>query len=219
MRILLVEDDDRFAGALTTALRRTGHEVDRVASGREALTAPEPELVLLDLGLPDGDGIDVLRRIRTRAAVAVIIVTALGEEGDLVRGLRAGADDYVVKPFGMAELEARIDAVMRRVMAHRREPRSSTRIGPLEVDFERRSVRVNDAEVPLTRKEFDLLATLVRAEGAVVSRERALVEVWRTTWGGTARTLEVHVASLRTKLGDPGLIETVRGVGYRMRVR
>ncbi|GAA4232862.1 response regulator transcription factor [Streptosporangium album] len=217
MRILLVEDDDRFADALTTALRRHGHRVERARSGGEALIAAGAELVLLDLGLPDMDGVDVLRRIRADSQIGIIVTTARGEEAQRVRGLRAGADDYIVKPFGIAELEARIEAVMRRVRSHRHAPAECARVGSLEVDHVRRSVRRDGAEIPLTRKEFDLLATLVRAEGAVVTREGILAEVWRTTWGGATRSLEVHVASLRAKLSEPGLIETVRGIGYRMR--
>ncbi|MFF5209307.1 response regulator transcription factor [Streptosporangium sp. NPDC000396] len=217
MRVLLVEDDDRFADALMTALRRHGYQVERARSGGEALAAGAAEVVLLDLGLPDMDGVDVLRQVRADSQIGIIVVTARGEEAQRVRGLRAGADDYIVKPFGIAELEARIEAVMRRVRSHRHAPAESACVGPLEVDHVRRSVCRDGVEIPLTRKEFDLLATLVRAEGAVVTRESLLAEVWHTTWGGTMRSLEVHVASLRAKLNEPGLIETVRGIGYRMR--
>ncbi|MFE3447452.1 response regulator transcription factor [Nonomuraea sp. NPDC059194] len=221
MRILLVEDDDRFADALATALRRHGHHVERARSAAEAQAVPDcaarAELVLLDLGLPDLDGVDLLRRLRADSQIGIIVVTARGEEAQRVRGLRAGADDYLVKPFGVAELEARMEAVMRRVRSHRHSARGTRSYGPLDVDEVGRSVRLDGAEVRLTRKEFDLLNALVRAEGAVIGRDGLLAEVWQTTWQGGARTLEVHVASLRAKLGDPGLIETVRGMGYRMR--
>ncbi|MGV9304775.1 MULTISPECIES: response regulator transcription factor [unclassified Nonomuraea] len=220
MRILLVEDDDRFADALATALRRHGHHVERARSAAEAQAAAEDaarELVLLDLGLPDLDGVDLLRRLRADSQIGIIVVTARGEEAQRVRGLRAGADDYIVKPFGVAELEARMEAVMRRVRSHRPTARGTSTYGPLDVDEVGRAVRVNGVDVRLTRKEFDLLNALVRADGAVIGRDGLLAEVWQTTWQGGARTLEVHIASLRAKLGDPGLIETVRGMGYRMR--
>jgi DNA-binding response OmpR family regulator len=216
MRILLVEDDDRFADALGTALRRHGYQVARASSAAEALTAPSVDLVLLDLGLPDADGLEVCGRLRATSDVAIIAVTARGEERDRVRGLRTGADDYLVKPFGIAELEARIGAVMRRARPGALVPGQPVRLGAVQVDLARRTVLRNGVPVPLTRKEFDLLALLVRACGAAVSRDRILAEVWRTTWSGAERTLEVHVGSLRAKLGDPSLIETVRCVGYRL---
>ncbi|NED99709.1 response regulator transcription factor [Phytoactinopolyspora halotolerans] len=218
MRVLLVEDDNSFADALTTALRRHGHEVLRAASGEQALTAPTVDLVLLDLGLPDMDGIDVLRKIRQRSPVGVIAVTARGDEPQRVLGLRNGADDYVVKPFGMAELSARMDAVLRRAHSAAPPPGQRIRVGSLEIDLAEHAVYRNGTPVNLTRKEFDLLTALVRAEGAVLSREHILAQVWQTSWRGVGRTLEVHVASLRAKLGAPQLIETVRGVGYRLAV-
>jgi DNA-binding response OmpR family regulator len=216
MRVLLVEDDLRVAAALETALRRRGYEVLRASTAAEALNAPPADLVLLDLCLPDRDGIEVCRQLRRRGEVAIIAVTARGEERDRVAGLRSGADDYVVKPFGMAELQARIDAVMRR------SARSASRapkvvVGALTVDLDAHRVDLAGREVSLTRKEFDLLAALVRRPGGTVSREHLLAEVWHTTWMGSPHTVEVHVASLRAKLGDPGLVQTVRGVGYRLR--
>ncbi len=220
MRILLVEDDDRVADALGTALRRQGYEVVRTATAREALAAPTVDLVLLDLGLPDVDGIEVCRALRRRGEVAIIAVTARAEERDRVCGLRAGADDYVVKPFGMAELRARIDAVMRR--ARPQAPASGevleVEAGALRIDLARRQVTVAGQPVALTRKEFDLLALLAREPGTVVPRERILAEVWHTTWRGMGRTLDVHVATLRAKLGDASAVETVRCVGYRLQV-
>jgi DNA-binding response OmpR family regulator len=173
------------------------------------------DLVLLDLSLPDADGLDVCRELRRRGDVPIIAVTARGEERDRVVGLRSGADDYVVKPFGVAELAARMEAVLRRARGTARP--AVVRAGPLAVDVHARRVTVAGREVSLTRKEFDLLAALARQPGGAVSRDQLLAEVWHTTWLGSVRTVEVHVASLRGKLGDPGLVETVRGVGYRLR--
>jgi DNA-binding response OmpR family regulator len=221
MRVLLVEDDDEFADALSTALRRHGHEVARAASGERALAALDTDLllldlVLLDLGLPDLDGLEVLDRLRQRSQVGVIAVTARGEERHRVLGLRGGADDYLVKPFGMAELTARMEAVMRRARPAAPPPGQVIRLGEVELDLARRTVSRGTDQVRLTRKEFDLLAALVRADGAVLDREQLLAEVWQTTWHGVGRTLEVHVANLRAKLGSPRLIQTVHGVGYRL---
>ena len=218
VRVLLVEDDARVAAALETALRQHGHEVHRAATGAAALQAAPVDLVLLDLGLPDRDGIEVCRELRARSDVAIIAVTARGEERERVLGLRSGADDYVVKPFGIAELQARIEAVMRRAM-RTTQTRPEVRVGTLAVDLDARRVTVNGAEVMLTRKEFELLAALARRPGHAVTREQLLAEVWRTTWRGSLHTLEVHVASLRGKLGDGGYVQTVRGVGYRLRVQ
>ncbi|MBN1173657.1 MAG: response regulator transcription factor [Micromonosporaceae bacterium] len=216
MQVLLVEDDLRVAAALETALRQHGHEVTRASTAAEALAAAPVDLVLLDLGLPDRDGIEVCRELRARSEVAIIAVTARGEERERVLGLRSGADDYITKPFGLAELQARIEAVMRRAM--RATPsRPSVRVGGLEVDLDARRVMVAGREITLTRKEFELLAALARRPGHAVTREQLLAEVWRTTWRGSLHTLEVHVASLRSKLGDPSYVQTVRGVGYRLR--
>lgn len=214
MRVLLVEDDDRVAGALEVALSRRGYEVTRAATAAAALAAPDPDLVLLDLGLPDRDGVAVCRELRERSGVAIIVLTARGEERDRVTGLRSGADDYVVKPYGIQELLARIDAVMRRA-----GPVGGTGVveaGPVSVDLGRREVRVDGEVVAVTRKEHDLLALLARHLDEVVTREHILAAVWHTTWDGSSHTLDVHVASLRTKLGRPGLLSTVRGVGYRL---
>jgi DNA-binding response OmpR family regulator len=216
MRVLLVEDDVRVAGALEAALRRRGYDLLRAGTAAEALAAPPVDLVLLDLGLPDRDGIEVCRELRRRGEVAIIAVTARAEERDRIAGLRTGADDYVVKPFGMAELQARIDAVMRR--AARSAPRQGgITVGPLTIDFDAHRVTAAGAEICLTRKEYDLLTALARRPGAVVTRDQLLADVWQTTWAGSPHTVEVHVASLRGKLGDPGLVQTVRGVGYRLR--
>jgi len=216
MRLLVVEDDDGIAEPLVAGLRREGFEVQRVATGREAMAAPLPDLVLLDLRLPDVDGYAVARDIRSRSRVPIIMVTARGEEVDRVVGLELGADDYVVKPFGLRELIARINAVMRRV-GERAEPEPVLSAGPLRIDLRAHRVHLDGREVALTPKEFDLLALLAGDPGAAVDRRRILEEVWGTRWYGPSKTIDVHVSSLRRKLGDPGWIETVRGVGFRLR--
>jgi two-component system, OmpR family, response regulator RegX3 len=214
MRVLIVEDDDAIAKPLAEGLRREGFDVSRVASGEEALEAPLPDLVLLDLRLPGLDGTEVCRRLRARSDVPIIVVTAKGEEVDRVVGLELGADDYIVKPFGFRELLARIRAVMRRARPGRDRPRIL--VGGLEIDLGGRRATLDAAPLALTRKEFDLLTLLAAEPGTVVSRQRILREVWDTEWFGPTKTVDVHVASLRKKLGDPAWIETVRGVGLRL---
>ena len=214
MRILIVEDDDAIAKPLADGLRSEGFDVTRVATGEDALEAALPDLVLLDLRLPGIDGTEVCRRLRARSDVPIIMVTAKGEEVDRVVGLELGADDYIVKPFGFRELLARIRAVMRRTRPS--GDGSRMRLGRLEVDVRGRRATVDGDALPLTTKEFDLLALLASEPGAVVSRRRILREVWDTEWYGPTKTVDVHVASLRRKLGDPGWIETVRGVGLRL---
>ncbi|HEY0414937.1 MAG TPA: response regulator transcription factor [Gaiellaceae bacterium] len=215
MKLLLVEDDDSIAEPLADGLRREGFEVTRAATGAEALDAPPADLVLLDLRLPDVDGLTVCRELRARSDVPIIVVSARGEEVDRVVGLELGADDYVVKPFGLRELIARIRAVSRRTGGRERAEGEELAAGPVRIDVRGHRVTVGGDEVHLTAKEFDLLEVLVRDAGAVVDRERLLREVWNTTWYGSSKTVDVHVASLRRKLGDPTLIETVRGVGLR----
>ena len=226
MRVLLVEDDDRVAAALTDVLRRHGVLVVRVSSGQQALAAHPVDLVLLDLGLPDMDGLAVCRALRRLVDVPIIAVTARGDERDRIAGLRAGADDYVVKPYSSAELLARMEAVLRRshrgahrgpAVAEEAVPVQAIRLGGLEIDLSARRVVLAGVELRLSRKEFDLLAVLAGASGAVCSREVILDRVWGATLFGSTRTLDVHVATLRAKLGDPELVETVRGVGYRLR--
>ena len=218
MRILVVEDEDAIADPLVDGLRREGYDVARAATGADALAdSHHPDLVLLDLRLPDIDGLDVCRALRERSPVPIIVVTARGEESDRVVGLELGADDYVVKPFGVRELIARIRAVTRRTSTQAVEG-GPMRVGALTVDTRARRARLGDRELELTPKEFDLLAALARDPGAAVSRRRLLEQVWETSWYGSAKTIDVHVASLRRKLGDPGWIETVRGVGFRLRV-
>ena len=214
MRILVVEDDDAIAKPLVEGLRREAFDVSRVATGAAALAAPLPDLVLLDLRLPDIDGTEVCRLLRARSDVPIIVVTAKGEEVDRVVGLELGADDYVIKPFGFRELLARIRAVLRRT--HRGADDVRLRAGSLELDLRSRRATLDGRDLSLTPKEFDLLALLASDPGAVVSRDHMLREVWNTEWFGPTKTIDVHVASLRKKLGDPRWIETVRGVGLRL---
>jgi DNA-binding response OmpR family regulator len=216
MHLLVVEDEDAIAEPLVEGLRAEGFEVTRAATGQEALEAGAVDFVLLDLRLPDVDGFAVCRELRARSDVPIIVVTAKGEEVDRVVGLELGADDYVVKPFGLRELVARIRAVSRRASG-RPGPRNVLRSDGLEVDLGARRVTVDGREVQLTVKEFDLLALLAADPGVVVDRKRILREVWDTTWYGSSKTVDVHVASLRKKLGDPTLVEAVRGVGLRLR--
>jgi DNA-binding response OmpR family regulator len=177
-----------------------------------------PEIVLLDLGLPDIDGYEVCRRIRVSSSVPIIVVTARGDEIDRVLGLELGADDYLVKPFGFRELVARIHAVTRRTSGRDETVDSPIRIADgFTVDLRSRRAILDGRELALTRKEFDLLALLATEPGAIHTREEILEQVWDAHWYGPTKTLDVHIASLRRKLGDPTLIETVRGVGFRLR--
>jgi DNA-binding response OmpR family regulator len=210
--VLLVEDDPGIAMQLMRGLSRGGYRVDRVVTGGDALRWGEPDVVLLDLGLPDGDGVHVCRRLREKSGAAIIVVTAYGEESDRVLALDAGADDYLVKPFGLAELQARIRAVLRRV----RPESEVVRHGPLTVDMRTHKVAVRGQEVALTPKEFDILECLAADPGRVVSRQEILESAWDSHWYGPSKVLDVHVASLRKKLGQPGLIETVYGRGFRL---
>ena len=216
MRLLVVEDDDAIAVPLVEGLLGAGYSVDRAATGTEALArVAHADLVLLDLGLPDMDGSEVCRQVRKTSAVPIIVVSARGDESDRVLGLELGADDYLVKPFGLRELVARVRAVSRRAASD--PDQLLQRIGAVEIDRRTRRVTVDEREVALSPKEFDLLSLLGQDPGAVVSREQIMDEVWDPHWYGPTRTLDVHVASLRKKLGDPGLIETVRRVGFRLR--
>ncbi|HZR96192.1 MAG TPA: response regulator transcription factor [Gaiellaceae bacterium] len=218
MRILVVEDEDAIAEPLVDGLRREGYDVDRAPNGTAALDeALEPDLVLLDLRLPDMDGLDVCRALRSRSDVPIIVVTARGEESDRVVGLELGADDYVVKPFGLRELIARIRAVSRRTAARTGNDAAPLRVGGLTVDIRARRASLDGRDLELTPKEFDLLVALAEDPGAAISRRRLLEDVWETSWYGSAKTIDVHVAALRRKLGDPGWIETVRGIGFRLR--
>ena len=225
-RLLVVEDDDTIAVPLEEGLIREGFAVTRVRTGADGLAAADgaacpADLVLLDLGLPDLDGAEVCRRLRGASAVPIIVLTARGAELDRVILLELGADDYVVKPFGFRELVARIRAVRRRAeavdqpQANGSDDRGQS-IGSLVVDRRTRRVRVGDREVHLTPKEFDLLARLADDPGAVVRREDLIADIWDEHWWGSTKTLDVHVATLRKKLGDPGWIIGLRGVGYRL---
>lgn len=216
MQVLLVEDDDRVVAAMIPALRRAHLKVTRAGTAAEALERlAGADLVLLDMGLPDQDGLVLARQIRQLGGVPIIAVTARRDEATVVAALRAGVDDYVTKPYRLAELLARIDAVMRR--AGQVAPRPPVdRVADVRLDHGSRRVWAGDEEVPLTRKEFDLLTMLVQAQGAAVTREVLMEDIWETSWVGASRTLDVHVSALRTKLARPHLIETVRGVGYRI---
>jgi len=215
VHVLLVEDDDAIAEPLTTRLVREGYSVTRVDTGRDALSAPACDVVLLDLGLPDMDGQRVCRELRERTNVPIIVVSARSEEVDRVVLLELGADDYIVKPFGVRELLARIRAVVRR-STDKVDTQVPVEVGPLRIDKRTRRVTLEGEELALTPKEFDVLAYLAEDPGAVFSRERILRDVWETEWWGPTKTLDVHVASLRRKLGHPDWIETVRGVGFRL---
>jgi DNA-binding response OmpR family regulator len=210
--VLVVEDDPGLATQLVRGLSRGGYRVDHVMTGQEALASGDPDVVLLDLGLPDADGVAVCRRLRERSDAAIIIVTARGEEPERVFALDAGADDYLVKPFGLAELLARIRAVLRRV----RPGGELLRHGPLTVDLRTRKVSVHGREVALTPKEFDILECLASDPGRVMTRQEILESAWDAHWYGPTKVLDVHVAALRRKLGVAGLIETAYGRGFRL---
>ncbi|MER7477297.1 response regulator transcription factor [Streptomyces sp. NPDC126510] len=265
LRVLLIEDDETIAEPLAEGLGHFGLTVDHVATGTDGLRGPYNDVVLLDLGLPDMDGIDVCRGIRQVSDVPIVILSARGEEADRVLGLELGADDYLAKPFSVRELVARVRAVTRRTQrthqafpeatgltpgtrgtpepppyepapapAHEPapalsyEPPATTSYdpapdpphdpGPLVVDRRTRQVWVGDVPVPLTPKEFDLLALLSEDPGAVYSRQQILDRVWDPHYDGPTKTLDVHVAALRRKLGHPAWIRTLRGVGFRLSV-
>src|SRR4051812_14654878 len=220
-RVLFVEDEPSIAGPFSSALTREGFDpvvCGTLAEAHAALAAGEPDLVLLDLMLPDGDGRDLARSIRAAGSdVPIIMLTARGTELERVVGLELGADDYVVKPFSGAEVIARMRAVLRRV---RPAPAPDVvTIGPLRVEVGSRRVFLDEAELALSRKEFDLLAELVAHAGEVVTREDLISRVWDENWFGSTKTLDVHVGWLRGKLGDdalhPRFLHTVRGVGFR----
>jgi DNA-binding response OmpR family regulator len=210
--VLVVEDDAGIATQLVRGLTRGGYVVDHVMTGGEALARGDPDVVLLDLELPDADGVQVCRKLRERSGAAIIVVTAHGEEPDRVMALDAGADDYLVKPFGLAELQARIRAVLRRV----RPGSEIIRHGPLAIDLRTHRVTVDGAEIALTPKEFDILECLAEDPGRVVTRQEILETAWDAHWYGPTKVLDVHVAALRRKLGVAGLIETVYGRGFRL---
>ncbi len=212
--LLLVEDDPSISQPLQAGLEREGFSVELATTGAAALESKKPDLVLLDLGLPDLDGRVVCQSLRAASSVPIIVVTARQDEIDRVMLLELGADDYVVKPFGFRELVARIRAVLRRTTA---QPAESEPVewGPLRIDPRIRHVEFNGEPVELTPKEYDLLAALAADPGAAVTREQLINNVWDENWWGSTKTLDVHIASLRKKT-DSSLIQTIRGVGFRL---
>ena len=217
-RVLLAEDDPAISEPLARALRREGYEVDVRADGRAALegASENPDMVVLDLGLPHIDGLEVCRRMRADGRTfPVLILTARADEVDTVVGLDAGADDYVTKPFRLAELLARVRAMLRRSPHEQAQSAED----PVRLDPEARRAFFEGEELQLTAKEFDLLRVLIREQGKVVSREQLMREIWETAWFGSTKTLDMHISVLRRKLGDdaaqPRFITTVRGVGFR----
>ncbi|MGW2325920.1 response regulator transcription factor [Streptomyces sp. NPDC001700] len=217
MHVLLVEDDDRLAAALTSALDRLGHQVVRAGRADDALRLKDgADFVLLDLGLPDMDGLEALRRLRRASAVPVIVVTARTAERDVLRSLRGGADDYLVKPFRTAELIARMEAVVRRGTRPLTAAGPVIAVGGVRIDLATRQLEVDGHPVVLTRREFDVLALLAREPGVVRSREEILDAVWGDLLLSASRSLDVHIAGIRSKTGRPELVETLRGTGYRL---
>jgi two-component system response regulator RegX3 len=220
-RILFVEDEPSISEPFSRALEREGFESVVAGTGERALELAdlvEPDLVVLDLNLPDLDGRDVCRELRRESDVPIVMLTARGTETDRIVGLEMGADDYIVKPFSSAEAISRIRAVLRRSGGTRARP-PVIRVGGLEIDEGARSTSLDGEPVALTRKEFDLLLELARHTGEVVKREDLMARVWDVNWFGSTKTLDVHIRSLRKKLGDdpaqPRFIDTVRGVGFR----
>jgi DNA-binding response OmpR family regulator len=213
LSVLVVEDDLAIAHPLLRGLQRAGYAARAVHTGSQALSAAPADVVLLDLGLPDADGLDICRRLAARCTSAILVITARGEEPDRVAALDQGADDYLVKPFGLAELLARIRAVLRRI--HPAAP-STVHHGPLVVDSRTRKVTVDGAEISLTPREFEILECLAADPGRVFTRQELLERIWDTHWYGPTKVLDVHVAALRRKLALPGLIETAYGRGFRL---
>lgn len=220
--VLIIEDDDKIRPLLVRSLRELGYAVSSAPAGMPGLNLAlenRPDLVILDLGLPDVDGTQVLSMLRAVSDVPVIIASARDDDPSLVRALDAGADDYVVKPYTTAQLEARIRAVLRRVGGGR-TPRTSLVVGELEIDVSARRTTLAGTEIDLTPREFDLLVHLAERAGEVVTKKDLLVEVWQQPWGGSDKTVDVHLSWLRRKLGEsaaePGYLTTVRGVGVRL---
>src|SRR5215208_953778 len=219
--ILMVEDEQSITEPLSEALAREGFDTQVAGTAARAVELAgrvEPDLVLLDVMLPDGSGYDVCRELRAASAVPIIMLTARGEETDRIVGLELGADDYIVKPFSAREVVARIRAVLRRAGDHGAPSNEPIAVGPLELDRAKRAAALDGRELDLTRKEYELLELLMSEAGAVVTRERLIDEVWDVNWFGSTKTLDVHVSGLRKKLGDdsaaPRYIHTVRGVGF-----
>jgi DNA-binding response OmpR family regulator len=213
VRVLIVEDDPGIAGSLDRGLTRAGYVTETAGTVEQARTAEAYDVVLLDLGLPDGDGIDLCLDLRRRSDAAILVITARGEEPDRVAALDAGADDYIVKPFGFAELTARIRAVLRR---SRITDTHLLRHGRLRIDTRTHQVTLGEQEIPLTPTEFDILECLAADPGRTVARQEIIERVWNTHWYGPTRVLDVHIAALRRKLGDPAAILTVYARGFRL---
>jgi two-component system, OmpR family, response regulator RegX3 len=220
VRVLLVEDDEPVAQSLRRGLVRYGFEVEWVSTGGAALSHEGPyDVVLLDLGLPDTDGLDVCRALRGRGDVPIIVISARSDETDRVVGLELGADDYVSKPFGVREVIARIRAVMRRAQRGEVAVAGPDTYGSrLTIDRKAARVRLDGEEVSLAPKEYGLLSFLTEEPGALMSREQIMEAVWDANWFGPTKTLDVHVAALRRKLAGAVVIEAVRGVGFRLEI-
>jgi DNA-binding response OmpR family regulator len=217
---LVVEDEASIASFVSLYLKNAGYAVRTAATGGEALAqvmSNPPALIVLDLNLPDIDGIEVCRRIRKTGDVPILMLTARDEDVDKIIGLEVGADDYLTKPFNPRELVARVKSIMRRAVPERREPQErQLKHGSLEIDAGRREVRADGKEVQLAPKEFDLLWELLDHRGLVLTRDQLLERVWGYTFAGDTRTVDVHVRQLRRKLGDASPIVTVWGVGYKV---
>lgn len=214
MNVLVIEDDEPIALALVNGLRRAGFVAESVGSAAAALNALPTEFILLDLSLPDRDGVDLFHSLREVTTAPIIMVTARGSEEDRIAGLDLGADDYVVKPFGVRELVARINAVLRRSSA--KEPEPVQILDGVEIDRRVRTVRSRGSVVACTPKEYGILEFLARDPGKVITRQELLDGVWGPHWYGATKMIDVHVASLRRKLAAPEFIETLRGVGFRI---
>ena len=217
MEVLIVEDDDAMAAALDAAVTSAGHRATRVSRGADALLVHRKfEVILLDLGLPDIDGLEVLRKLRQVTPCPILIHTARDDERSVVLGLRSGADDYLVKPVKLVELLARIEAVTRRAGRPGGTRQQSIVLGDLEIDVDRRVAALSSRVLPLTATEFDLLALLASHAGSVVTREQILDALWGDAFLASSRSLDVHLTGLGAKLQLPGLIINDRGVGYRL---
>jgi len=218
--ILIVEDESSIASFVALYLKNAGYSVRTVAKGADALdqvSSDPPALTILDLMLPDIDGIEVCRRIRKTSDVPILMLTARDEDVDKIIGLEVGADDYMTKPFNPRELVARVKSILRRSTQERRQAESAViRHGDLSIDAGRREVRVGEDEIQLAPKEFDLLWELLDHRGLVLTRDQLLERVWGYTFAGDTRTVDVHVRQLRRKLGDASPIVTVWGVGYKV---
>ena len=222
-RILLVEDDAEIRRLVADSMSRLGHDITSASSAMEGLQAAvsdDPDLVVLDLGLPDVDGSELLRMLRAVSAVPVVVATARGDDDSVVQLLDAGADDYLIKPYSTAQLEARVRAVLRRAESTTQSASAVVQVGGIQIDVAARDVTVEGRPLDLSPKEFDLLLALAERTGEVVSKRELLAQVWREPWGGSERTVDVHLSWLRKKLGEtanePRYLRTVHGVGVKL---